>query len=63
MEERYLLFIAGAVCIVLNKLCAKGTIWWQREVMKFEGHFNIWFYRMPYILVGFSFILISIVKK
>jgi len=41
MEERYFIFVAGAVCVILNKPLAKGAIWWQREVMKFKSHYNI----------------------
>jgi hypothetical protein len=63
MEEKYFIGFIGIILVVLNKYFAKGCIWWEKEVVKFGSQLDIWFYRIPCILVGLIFILVSIVKK
>ncbi len=62
MEGKTLLFVIGTILILLNSPLAKGMMWWEKEIIKYEKNLNEWFYRIPWILIGIFFIIVSIVK-
>jgi len=63
MGERYLIFIVGIVLVALSKYLAKGFLWWEREILKFQPQENFWVYRILWIAVGLIFIVVSVFEK
>lgn len=61
--ERYLLFIAGTLIILLNKQFWQGQSFWYKEVFGINLEHRQLFFRVFSILIGSCFILISIFKN
>ena len=63
MEVRILICFISVLIVIFNKYIAKGFMFWEREIIKYDTkNMNEWTYRIPIILLGVFFVTVSILQ-